>query len=150
MEERITITLPDGVEKTVPRGTKLQDLADKDAVAAQINGALVDLSRPLDENTSVSFVSVHSKKGMDILRHSASHVMAQAVKELFPGVKLTFGPSTDTGFYYDFDYEKTFTPQDLETISKRVGEIIKQDQPFIRRDVPKEEAIKAFRDLGET
>ena len=150
MEERITITLPDGVGKTVPRGTKLQDLADKDAVAAQINGTLVDLSRPLDQNTSVSFVSVHSKKGMDILRHSASHVMAQAVKELFPGVKLTFGPSTDTGFYYDFDYEKTFAPQDLEAISKRVGEIIKQDQPFIRSEVSKEEAIKAFHDLGET
>ena len=87
---------------------------------------------------------------MDILRHSASHVMAQAVKELFPGVKLTFGPSTDTGFYYDFDYEKTFAPQDLEAISKRVGEIIKQDQPFIRSEVSKEEAIKAFHDLGET
>ena len=120
MEHQITLTLPDGGKRSIPKGTKLQDIAEPEAIAAQVNGRLVDLSRPIEEDASVSFVSVHSKKGMEILRHSAAHVMAQAVKELFPNVKLTFGPSTDTGFYYDFDYNGTFTPQDLEKIEKRI------------------------------
>ena len=76
--------------------------------------------------------------------------MAQAVKELFPSVKLTFGPSTETGFYYDFDYDRTFTPQDLEKIEKRMSEIIEQDLPFVRKEVSKEEAIKTFQENGET
>jgi threonyl-tRNA synthetase len=107
MEENITISLPNGEKRPVPKGTKLLDIADKDAVAAQIDGSMVDLSRPLERDAAVSFISGHSRKGLDILRHSAAHVMAQAVKELFPSVKLTFGPSTEGGFYYDFYYEKT-------------------------------------------
>jgi threonyl-tRNA synthetase len=98
----------------------------------------------------VTFIPIHSRKGFEILRHSAAHVMAQAVKELFPSVKLTFGPSTDTGFYYDFDYDRPFTPQDLERIGERVSEIIKEDSPFIRREVSKEEALKTFREMGES
>lgn len=129
---------------------KLQELADETAVAAQVNGSLVDLSQTLEKDASVSFISVHSKKGLEILRHSAAHVMAQAVKELFPTVKLTFGPSTDTGFYYDFDYDRTFTPEDLERIGERISEIVQQDLPFIRREVPKEEALETFRKAGET
>ncbi|MBM4306022.1 MAG: threonine--tRNA ligase, partial [Deltaproteobacteria bacterium] len=102
MEEKITITLPNGEKKFVPKGTKLLDIADKDAVAAHIDGGMVDLSKPLERDSSVSFISSHSRKGLEVLRHSAAHVMAQAVKELFPSVKLTFGPSTEGGFYYDF------------------------------------------------
>ena len=83
------------------------------------------------------------------MRHSASHVMAQAVKELFQTVKLTFGPYTENGFYYDFDYDRTFTTQDLEMIEKRMAEIVAKDEPFIRREVPKEEAIKKFQEIGE-
>ncbi|MEW6376613.1 MAG: threonine--tRNA ligase [Thermodesulfobacteriota bacterium] len=150
MEELITITFPDGLKRSVPKGTKIQEFSDKNAVAAQVNGALVDLSQTVEKDASISFVSIHSKKGLEILRHSAAHVMAQAVKELFPAVKLTFGPSTETGFYYDFDYERTFTPQDLERIGKKISEIIEQDLPFIRREVSKEEAIKTFSELGET
>jgi threonyl-tRNA synthetase len=150
MEEQITIILPGGVKRSFPKGTTLQGLADADAVAAQVNGSLVDLSQTLEKDASVSFISAHSKKGLEILRHSAAHVMAQAVKELFPSLKLTFGPSTDAGFYYDFDYDRTFTPQDLEMIEKKASEIIQQDVPFIRREVPKEEAIKTFQEMGET
>jgi len=150
MEEQITIILPGGVKRSILKGTKLQGLADADSVAAQVDGLLVDLSRTLEKDASVSFISAHSKKGLEILRHSAAHVMAQAVKELFPSVKLTFGPSTDAGFYYDFDYDRTFTPQDLEMIEKKASEIIQQDVPFIRREVPKEEAIKTFQEMGET
>ena len=76
--------------------------------------------------------------------------MAQAVKELFPKVKLTFGPSTENGFYYDFDYDRTFTTQDLETIGKRMSDIIAKDEPFIRKEVSKEEAVKTFQGMGET
>jgi threonyl-tRNA synthetase len=150
MEEQILISLPGGMKKPVSKGTKLQEIADEGAIAAQVNGTLVDLSRKLEKDASVSFISIHSKKGLEILRHSTAHVMAQAVKELFPKVKLTFGPSTDSGFYYDFDYDRTFTPQDLEAIEKRISEIVKQDDPFVRKEVSKEEAVKTFREMGET
>ena len=150
MAEQVSITLANGVKQSVPKGMKLQELADEQAVAAQVNGALVDLSQPIEKDAIVSFIPIQTRKGLEILRHSAAHVMAQAVKELFPSVKLTFGPSTDTGFYYDFDYDRPFTPQDLERIGERVSEIIKQDSPFIRGEVSKEEALKTFREMGES
>ncbi len=150
MAEQVSITLSNGVKRSVPKGMKLQELADDVAVAAQVNGALVDLSQPIEKDVVISFIPIHTRKGLEILRHSAAHVMAQAVKELFPSVKLTFGPSTDTGFYYDFDYDRPFTPQDLEKIGERVSEIIKEDSPFIRREVSKEEALKTFREMGES
>jgi len=150
MAEHVSITLPNGVKRLVSKGTKLQELADEGAVAAQVNGSLVDLSQPIEKDAAITFIPIHSRKGLEILRHSAAHVMANAVKELFPSVKLTFGPSTDTGFYYDFDYDRPFTPQDLERIGERVSEIIKQNFPFIRREVSKEEALKTFREMGES
>jgi threonyl-tRNA synthetase len=152
MGEQITVTTPDGKKRLISKGTKLKDLADqwdKEAIAAQVDGTLLDLSRTMDKDAAVSFISVGSKKGLEILRHSASHVMAQAVKELFPTVKLTFGPSTENGFYYDFDYDRTFTTQDLEVIEKKMSEIVAKDEPFIRKEVSKEEAVKTFQDIGE-
>ena len=153
MGEQVIITMPDGVKRPIPKGTKLQELAyqwDQESVAAQVDGALFDLSRPVEKDAAISFISIHSKKGLEILRHSASHVMAQAVKELFPTVKLTFGPSTENGFYYDFDYDRTFTTQDLEMIEKRMTDIVAKDEPFIREEVSKEEAIKTFQGVSET
>src|SRR4030065_2574205 len=153
MGEQVIITMPDGEKRPIPQGTKLQELAnqwDKEAVAAQVDGVLFDLSRTVEKDAAISFVSVHTKKGLEILRHSASPVMAQAVKELFPDVKMTFGPSTENGFYYDFDYDRTFTTQDLETIEKRMSDIVAKDQPFVRREVSKEEAIKTFQEMGQT
>ena len=153
MGEQVIITMPDGVKRPIPKGTKLQELAyqwDQEAVVAQVDGALFDLSRPVEKDAEISFISIHSKKGLEILRHSASHVMAQAVKELFPTVKLTFGPSTENGFYYDFDYDRTFTTQDLEMIEKRMTDIVAKDEPFIREEVSKEEAIKTFQGVSET
>ena len=153
MGEQVIITMPDGVKRPIPKGTKLQELAyqwDQESVVAQVDGVLFDLSRPVEKDAAISFISIHSKKGLEILRHSASHVMAQAVKELFPTVKLTFGPSTENGFYYDFDYDRTFTTQDLEMIEKRMSEIVAKDEPFIREEVSKEEAIKTFQGVSET
>ncbi len=152
MGEHVTIITPDGEKRQIPKGTKLKELADqwdKEAIAAQVNGSLLDLSRTMEKDAAVSFISVRSKKGLEILRHSASHVMAQAVKELFPTVKLTFGPSTENGFYYDFDYDRTFTTQDLEVIEKKMSDIVAKDEPFIRKEVSKEEALRAFREMGE-
>ena len=150
MDAQITVRLSDGSEKEVHKGLKLHDLADEKAVAAQVDGVLVDLSRSIEKDASVSFISDHSKKGLEILRHSSAHVMAQAVKELFPAARLTFGPSTETGFYYDFDYERPFTPEDLERIEKRALEIVNENLPFLREEVSKEEASKVFREKGET
>ncbi len=152
MGEQVTITMPDGEKRQIRKSTKLNELADRwdrEAIAAQVDGALLDLSRTIEKDASVSFISVRSKKGLEILRHSAAHVMAQAVKELFPTVKLTFGPSTENGFYYDFDYDRTFTTQDLETIEKRMSDIVAKDERFIREEVSKEEALKTFREMGE-
>ena len=153
MGEKVIITMPDGEKRPIPKGTKLKELAeqwDKEAVAAQMDGSLLNLSRTVEKDADISFISIHSKKGLEILRHSTSHVMAQAVKELFPTVKLTFGPSTENGFYYDFDYDRTFTTQDLEMIEKRMSDIVAKDEPFILKEVSKEEAIKTFQELGET
>ena len=152
MGEQVTITI-DGEKRSIPKGMKLAELAgqrDKDAVAAQVDGALLDLSRTVEKDAAVSFIPIHSKKGLEILRHSASHVMAEAVRELFPSAKMTFGPSTENGFYYDFDYDRTFTPQDLETIEKRMSEITAKDEPFIRKEVSKEEAIHTFEEMGQS
>src|SRR4030043_1309484 len=153
MGEKVIITMPDGEKRPIPKGTKLKGLADqwdKEAVAAQMDGSLLDLSRTVEKDANISFISIHSKKGLEILRLSASHVMAQAVKELFPTVKLTFGPSTENCFYYDFDYDRTFTTQDLEMIEKRMSDIVAKDEPFIMKEVSKEEAIKTFQELGES
>jgi threonyl-tRNA synthetase len=150
MGEEITVKLADGEKKSFPRGMRLLDFSDQDAIAAQVDGVTVDLSRTLEKDASVAFIPAHSKKGMDILRHSAAHVMAQAVKELFPSVKLTFGPATESGFYYDFDYERPFTPEDLEKIENRIAEIVEQNVSFVRREVSKEEAISIFQEKGET
>jgi len=152
MGEQVTVTMPDGEKRQIPKGTELKELADQwdeEAIAAQVDGNLLDLSRTMERDAAVSFISVRSKKGLEILRHSASHVMAQAVKELFPTVKLTFGPSTENGFYYDFDYDRTFTTQDLEAIEKRMSDIVAKDEPFIRKEVSKEEALRTFREMGE-
>jgi threonyl-tRNA synthetase len=150
MGEEITVKLSNGMSKSFPKGIRLQDFSDQDAIAAQVDGAMVDLSRTLGEDATVTFIPAHSKKGLDVLRHSAAHIMAQAVKELFPTTKLTFGPATESGFYYDFDYERPFIPQDLEKIEERMAEIVEQNLPFIRREVSKEEAVKTFREKGET
>ncbi|MBP1698398.1 MAG: thrS, partial [Deltaproteobacteria bacterium] len=147
------VTMPDGEKRSIPKGMKFGELADQwdqDAVAAQVDGTLLDLDRTVEKDAAVSFISIHSKRGLEILRHSASHVMAQAVRELFPNVKMTFGPSTENGFYYDFDYDRTFTPQDLETIEKKMSDIVAKDEPFIRKEVSKEEAVTTFQEMGQT
>lgn len=118
-------------------------------VAVKINGALKDLATEIEPESELEPVPVDSDEGLDILRHSTSHVMAMAVKELFPGVKVTIGPSIENGFYYDFDYERPFKEEDLPLIEEKMGEIIKQDLPFKREDMKSSEALDLFKSQGE-
>jgi len=123
---------------------------DPEWVAAKLNGHLVDLSRPLTEGGKIEPVSMRSEEGLEILRHSTSHVMAEAVKALFPEAKVTIGPAIENGFYYDFDVPEPFSDEDLEKIEAKMREIVASRQSFVRREVPQEEAISFFKQAGET
>jgi len=155
--KEIRISWPDGTEGSFPSGTSVRDALSqwdpekvKTAVAARLNGVLVDLSHLLDADGSLEAVDVTSREGLAILRHSTSHVMAQAVQDIFPGAKVSIGPSIEDGFYYDFDYDKTFGPEDLERIEARMREIVAADHPFQREEVAREEAVSRFGAMGET
>jgi threonyl-tRNA synthetase len=152
--DEITITV-NNEPRSFPMGvTPEQVLADNGgigkAVAVRVNGDLLDLNRPLDHDSEIEVVGPDDEEALDILRHSTSHIMAEAVRSLFPGVKVTIGPSIENGFYYDFDYDKSFTPEDLPKIEKRMKEIIKKKEPFVRKEMSREDAIKMFQDMGET
>jgi len=137
-----------------PGGERLLDQVPEGlrgkAVAAYVNGEPVDLDGPAPNGAEVRFITVDSPEGLDILRHSTSHVMAEAVKSLYPEVKVAIGPSIENGFYYDFDTPEPFTPDDLEKIEARMGEIIKENLSFERRELPIQEARALFEKLGET
>ena len=122
---------------------------DHDVVAANVNGTMVDLSAPLQADSTIAPISQESPEGLDIVRHSAAHIMAEAVRSLFPGVKITIGPAIETGFYYDFDPPQPFTPEDLERIEARMQDLVKQDLPFSRREVSWQEAVDFFQSQGE-
>ena len=152
----IRVKLPGGVEKEYPTGIHLSDvLEDVDgekkhrALVASIKGEAVDLSSPVADDVEVRFLTFDDEDGTMAYRHSTAHIMAQAVKELFPQAKLGMGPATHDGFYYDFDVENPFTPEDLVRIEERMAEIVKEDLPFIRDVVSREEAIELFRRENE-
>jgi threonyl-tRNA synthetase len=151
---QIEITLPDGSHRRVPTGTRVADVlqSDKNAsdiLAAKVNGTLVDLSAMLAEDSVVEPVTFASPEGKEVYRHSSTHIMAQAVKEVFHSAQLTIGPALEESFYYDFAFERPFTPEDLHKIEACAQEIIKADRPFTRREMSREEAIKFFRGQGE-
>lgn len=118
-------------------------------VAVKMNGRLYDLSSVIDIESELEPVYENTSEGLEILRHSTSHVMAMAVKELFPGVKVTIGPAIENGFYYDFDFDRPFKEEDLPLIEERMEEIIKRDLPFVREDISSKEAIERFSSMGE-
>jgi threonyl-tRNA synthetase len=155
--KKITVRFYDGSTRIFSKETTLFEIAKvfddrfgKEYIAGKINGRLVDMSHPIKEDVDLVFITPDSKEGLDIIRHSASHCMAHAVKSLYKGVKVTIGPTIDNGFYYDFDYEKNFTPKDLTRIESKIQEIIDQDIPIIRKELPKEEAIRLFKEQDET
>jgi threonyl-tRNA synthetase len=150
----IHVTLPDGKTVDVSSGTRVEELAaragvKRGIVAAKVNGRLVDLSRALDHDATLEWVSPESPDGLDTLRHSTAHLMAQAVQNLFPGTQVTIGPTIENGFYYDFKRSEPFSPEELERIEKRMQELVKADLKIVREELPRGEAIDLFRSMGE-
>ncbi len=150
------ITLADGAERDFPAGVTvaqaLKELGvatNHEVVAASVNGDLMDLTAPLSQDATVTPVSVHTPEGLEIMRHSTSHLMAEAVRTLFPGVKVAIGPAIEAGFYYDFDTAEPFTPEDLTRIEAKMAELVAEDLTFVREEVPKEQAIRLFDLEGE-
>ncbi len=155
----IKLKLADGSTIEVEPGKSVAELLDlipgpgkdrAEVVAGKLNGRVLDLSREVTESGEFEPVYLESPEGIAILRHSASHIMADAVKRLFPPAKVTIGPAIATGFYYDFDYEPGFTPDDFPAIEEKMQEIINQDIPFKREEVSREDALKLFEKKGET
>ena len=151
MSEKIKVILPGKSKKEYERGISVSDIlkdvdsrSRDDAVAARINGEIADLSKVLDGNSEIEILTFDSEEGRKVFWHSTSHVMAQAVQDLFPEVKLAIGPSIEQGFYYDFDKNEPFTPDDLEKIENKMEQIIKADHPFKRIELSKENAIELF------
>lgn len=156
MVQQIKIILPDGKVESYPLGIAVKEVLAgwgkkklASAVAAKVDGRLVDLSHSLAGDAAVELIDAASPEGLSILRHSMSHVMAQAVQDTFTGVQVTIGPSIEDGFYYDFEYAESFTIPDLERIEARMREIAAADYPFERREVSREEAVDLFRKKGE-
>ncbi|MEY2996085.1 MAG: threonyl-tRNA synthetase [Actinomycetota bacterium] len=146
--------LPDGSQRVVDANSSALDVAAsisrglaKAAVAAEINGALCDLSSTLSDDDLVRIVTADSDEGRHVLRHSTAHVMAQAVTDLYPGAKFTIGPAIENGFYYDFDLDgRAFTEADIERVENRMRDIVKADQPFVRSVIGADEALRLFAD----
>ena len=142
-----------GIEvESIPAREALKRLGAKraeQAVAVKVNGEMRDLSSPIEAGGELEPVYLDSKEGLEILRHSTAHVMAEAARELFPGVKVTIGPAIEDGFYYDFDYERPFRDEDLPAIEEKMKEIVRADKPFARQEVSSEEALDFFKQQGE-
>jgi threonyl-tRNA synthetase len=150
------IRLPDGSSKSFAQPVTVAEVAQaigpglaRAALAGKVNGKLVDTGHRIEADAEVAIVTGKSAEGLEILRHSTSHLMAQAVQELFPGAQVTIGPVIENGFYYDFAYKRPFTPEDLVAIEKKMAEIAKQDLPVRRKEMPRDEAVKYFASIGE-
>ncbi len=149
----VRVTLPDGSEKRLPAGATGADLAQaigpglaKAAVATRVDGQVWDLARRLPDGVKVAILTDRDPQALDVLRHSSAHVLATAVRQLFPHAKIGFGPPIEDGFYYDFEVERPFGPEDLEAIEKKMVEVVKADYPFVREEVSRAEAKQRFKD----
>jgi threonyl-tRNA synthetase len=150
------IKLPDGSQKEFPGPVTVAEVAQaigpglaKAALAGKVNGKLVDTSCRIESDAELSIVTPTSPEALDILRHSTSHLMAQAVQELFPGAQVTIGPVIENGFYYDFSYKRPFTPDDLAAIEKKMAELVKKDLKVERKILSRDDAVKFFESIGE-
>ncbi|MDR1462898.1 MAG: threonine--tRNA ligase [Azoarcus sp.] len=150
------ITLPDGSVRDFDHPVTVGEVAAaigaglaKAALAGKVDGRLVDLSHRIEADAAVAIVTGKNTEGVDLLRHSCAHLLAHAVKELFPDAQVTIGPTVENGFYYDFSYKRPFTPEDLKTIEARMGEIARRDLPVTREVWPREKAVAFFKSIGE-
>jgi threonyl-tRNA synthetase len=152
----ITVTLPDGSTQQVPAGTTPLDVAKSisprladDAVVARVNGEMFDLTRPFEGDASLQILTSKNPEALEVYRHSTAHLLAVAVQELFPGTKLGIGPPTEAGFYYDFQRDTPFTPEDLEKIEAKMWEVAKRDLPYERKVSKKSEGMNKYQQAGE-
>jgi threonyl-tRNA synthetase len=153
VSDRVKVTLPDGSVREVERGTSARGVAEsigaglaRAAVAARVDGAIWDLDRPIERDVSLAILTDRDPEALEVLRHSAAHVLATAVREIFPGAGIGFGPPIEDGFYYDFEVPRPFTPEDLERIEARMGQVVQADYPFVREVVDRETANRRFAD----
>jgi threonyl-tRNA synthetase len=152
----ISIQLPDGSKRDFPGPVTVGEVAAsigaglaKAALGGRVDGHLVDLSHRIERDAQVAIVTDKGADGLELIRHSTAHLLAYAVKELFPDAQVTIGPVIENGFYYDFSYKRPFTPEDLAAIEKRMGELAAKNEPVERRVLPRDEAVTYFKGLGE-
>ncbi len=152
----VQITLPDGSTKEYEEKVTVEDVAydigrrlGKDAVAGIVDGNKVDTYYEIDEDVELAIITIDSEEGLDILRHTASHIMAQAVKDLYDDVSIAIGPTIDDGFYYDFDLEESISKEDLDEIREKMQEIIDEDLPVRKFVLPKNEAVQLMKERNE-
>ena len=152
----VKVTLPDGTKKEYKDNITIGEVASnigsrlgEKALAGNASGLLVDLSYPIKEDISLSVITEDTEQGLEILRHSAAHIMAQAVCHLFPGVKLGIGPTIENGFYYDFGLQHSLSEEDLKKIEEEMARIIRDDITFKRTEMPRDEAIKKMDAVGQ-
>ena len=153
MSDTVRITLPDGSVREVASGTTARAVAEgigsglaRAAVAAKVDGTIWDLDRPIERDAALAILTDRDPEALDVLRHSAAHVLATAVREIFPGAGIGFGPSIEDGFYYDFEVPRPFTPEDIERIESRMGQVAQADYPFVREVVDRDAANRRFAD----
>ncbi len=149
----VKVTLPDGSARELPEGASPRQLAEsigpglaRAAVAARVDGKIWDLARPLEGDAAVAILTDRDADALELLRHSAAHVLATAVRELYPHAAIGFGPPIEDGFYYDFEVPRPFTPEDLEAIERKMHEVVERDYPFMREVVDRAEANRRFKD----
>ena len=152
----VQITLPDGSLREFPGPVTVAEVASsigaglaKATLGGKVNGQLVDASYPISQNASLSIVTSKDAEGLELIRHSTAHLLAYAVKSLFPQAQVTIGPVIENGFYYDFSFERPFTPEDLVAIEKRMSELAAKDEQVVRRVLPRDDAVSFFKSLGE-
>jgi len=157
MAQNFALTFPDGARREYPQGTTGLDVAKgispslaKRTVAMALDGVLADLADPIEKDAKIEFLTREDKRALELIRHDAAHVLAEAVQSLWPGTQVTIGPVIDNGFYYDFFRNQPFTPEDLPVIEKKMKEIIARDKPFTKEVWSREQAKKTFHDMGET
>jgi len=152
----LNITLPDGSRREFPGPVTVAEVAAsigaglaKAALAGKVDGRLVDTSHRIDADAALAIVTDRDADGLEVIRHGTAHLLAYAVKELFPEAQVTIGPVIENGFYYDFAYKRPFTPEDLAAIEARMGELAAKNEPVVRRVLPRDEAVDYFKGLGE-
>jgi len=150
------ITLPDGSIKRFDAPVSVADVAAsigpglaKAALAGSVDGKVVDTSHRIERDASLAIITAKDPAGLDVLRHSTAHLLAYAVKELFPDAQVTIGPVIEDGFYYDFSFRRPFTPEDLEAIEKKMAELARKDEPVARKVMSRDEAVAFFKAHGE-